>query len=462
VARRAIRQRLSIIILLGVLTAVLSLVALMRALSAMSRTLRVERAREAVTEEVDRLARLEPSSDSLALPPATTHVGLRGGWVRTPDEASRVVGLPPAWRSPLRQTLAAAAETGDTAISEADLGSASLVLAAKQGQDGTLAWTAYPVPQAQLLAQLRWAIAALAGATVLLVTTMVWGAFSFRRSTMELHRTLVALGRDLTTMVPEPSIAELGGIADGIRRLAADLQTSRQATERLLRELAQKERLAALGRVAAGVAHEVRNPLASIKLRLDLTAASPALPDAARGAIATASGEIARLDRLVGDLLLVAGQKIGPRTAVGLGELVRARVDALAPWTSARRVDVRVDGDAVAHADPDSVARAVDNLLRNAVEASPAGATVRARIVEAARQVEVQVEDAGGGVEPARVDELFEPFFTTKAEGTGLGLAISRAIARAHGGDVVYGRSGETTRFSLTLPRSAAPVEAAA
>src|SRR5262249_53697140 len=82
VARRAIRQRLSIIILLGVLTAALSLVALIRALSAMSRTLRLERAREGVVEEVDRLARMEPSADALALPPATSHVGLGVGWVR--------------------------------------------------------------------------------------------------------------------------------------------------------------------------------------------------------------------------------------------------------------------------------------------------------------------------------------------------------------------------------------------
>src|SRR5262249_13761417 len=159
----------------------------------------------------------------------------------------------------------------------------------------------------------RWISVALAAAMGLLVLTTVWGVFTFRRSTSSLHATLGALGKDLSTPVPQPRVAELTGIADGVRRMAAGLLASREDAGRLARELAQKERLAALGRVAAGVAHEVRNPLASIKLRLDLTAATAALPDATRKAIEAASQEIARLDRLVGDLLLVAGKKVGPR-----------------------------------------------------------------------------------------------------------------------------------------------------
>jgi signal transduction histidine kinase len=73
--------------------------------------------------------------------------------------------------------------------------------------------------------------------------------------------------------------------------------------------------------------------------------------------------------------------------------------------------------------------------------------------METTEAVEVRVEDHGPGVEPTRQGELFEPFFTTKAEGSGLGLAISRAIARAHGGDLTYARTGAVTRFSLSLPR---------
>ena len=90
------------------------------------------------------------------------------------------------------------------------------------------------------------------------------------------------------------------------------------------------------------------------------------------------------------------------------------------------------------------MARALDNLLRNAVEASPDGGTSRATVDDDGDAVRVRVQDTGAGVPAGRVGELFEPFFTTKPEGTGLGLAISRAIARAHGGDVIYARDGQT------------------
>jgi signal transduction histidine kinase len=140
---------------------------------------------------------------------------------------------------------------------------------------------------------------------------------------------------------------------------------------------------------------------------------------------------------------------------VNVGALLRERVEALAPWAELRRVTIRAAGDGGATADPDALGRAIDNLLRNAVEASPAGAAVEAVTVADGAYVIVAVEDRGEGVPARRASELFEPFFTTKAEGTGLGLAMSRAIARAHGGDVVYARAGDVTRFELTIPAAA-------
>jgi signal transduction histidine kinase len=94
----------------------------------------------------------------------------------------------------------------------------------------------------------------------------------------------------------------------------------------------------------------------------------------------------------------------------------------------------------------------LDNLLRNAVQASPPGAEVIVRTRTTDGGAVVEVEDRGAGVPPDRVSELLEPFFTTRAEGTGLGLAMSRAVAEAHGGTLRYVRDGGTTRFTLTIP----------
>lgn len=450
-----IRHRLLSIVLLGVVTSALSLFALERALST-SMSVRIQRGHDIVSAEVDRLATTKPSTGALQSGSITTYLGVRGGWVAGAAELTDAPGLPPAWRPALADAIARARAAHGRALGDEVEGPNTVVFAAAPAEAGGFAWVAYLVVPLQALSTWRLITVALAIATALLVFTAVWATLAFRRSAAALHGTLTALGKDLTVPVPTPRAAELGGIADGIRAMARDLSASREATERLGLELAQRERLAALGRVAAGVAHEVRNPLASIKLRLDLTAAGE-LPDGARKAVAAASAEIARLDRLVSDLLLVAGNKLGPRRAVDLGDLARARVEALRPWAALRGVQLRADGGGDVDVDGESVARALDNLLRNAVEAAPAGSAVDVRVVGTANgPTVVDVEDRGTGVEPARAAELFEPFFTTKAEGTGLGLAISRAIARAHGGDVTYVRAGAVTRFSLSLPRAQA------
>jgi signal transduction histidine kinase len=435
-----IRYRLLTVILIGVLTSALSLIALVRVLS-VTAVQRRERAQQAVRQELDRLAAAGPAgaAEILAAPPALTLIGLRGGvWdgktplAATSGQRELFPGLPPDWRPVLVQALSASAAGRDHAVVEQALGGGLLIVAAAPPAlpGRGVVWVGYLVPPAHYWHFWLTIVILLAAATALLFSIAVWAVVSFERSASE--------------------------------------------QERLSHELSQKERLAALGRVVAGVAHEVRNPLASIKLRLDLAAAgagSQLVPPVAQ-AITHASSEIARLDRLVADLLVISGRQVGPRARASLGALIRARTEALLPWAQSRGISFEAHGDAAAVIETEKVGRALDNLLRNAVEASPRGATVRAEVVETADAFLLRVEDDGPGV--PRSDELFEPFFTTKSDGTGLGLAISRAIARAHGGDLTYSRierahsgegAGAATRFELRLGKSspdAAAIEDAA
>jgi signal transduction histidine kinase len=467
-----IRHRLLTVVFLGVITSGLSLVALVRMLSTAT-VQRIERGRDNVDDEAERLAAVgasppEARRSVLFETPRSQSLGMRGGYV---DRTSvREAAMPQAWHATVDAAVDRAARTGAPVVSEGPLPDGTLVVSVHPTGDGTLAWAANPVRSPPYLDNWRWIVVALSLVTLLLVVTAVHAVITLRSSAAALNASLVSLAQDLSAPVPRPPVRELSDIADGIAVLAHSLRQARDTEERLGQELAQQQRLAALGRVVAGVAHEVRNPLASIKLRLDLAVAGSAgLPAPVEQAVSHASSEIARLDRLVADLLLVAGRSLGPQRRTPLGALVRDRVAALAPWAQLRRVEVAVEvegpADVVLAIDPDSVSRAFDNLLRNAVEASPAGGTVRVGVGYGPGQGEAQgarirVEDRGAGVAGSREAELFEPFFTTKADGTGLGLAISRAIARAHGGDVVYTREGAVTRFELTLPRRAPRAEA--
>ncbi|HVY47885.1 MAG TPA: ATP-binding protein, partial [Minicystis sp.] len=117
-----------------------------------------------------------------------------------------------------------------------------------------------------------------------------------------------------------------------------------------------------------------------------------------------------------------------------------------------KRVTLARAGSALVSSEPDAVDAALDNLLRNAIDASPEGGEVRVRIARVEGAVTLDVEDDGPGIPEARRNELFEPFFTTKADGTGLGLWMSRLLLEARGASLRYDRVGEATRMRIEFP----------
>ncbi len=226
--------------------------------------------------------------------------------------------------------------------------------------------------------------------------------------------------------------------------------------QRLREQLGHSEKLAALGRLVSGVAHELNNPLAGISALAQALILDEPLDDGSRRVVESIRTEATRAAQIVTDLLAFARQRPLRRTELDLAELVREVISAngerLGRWT----VDFPVELPA-AHADPDQIRQVVLNLLSNgahAMRATGASGTVRGWVEGSA--VMLEVLDGGPGIPPDVMARIFEPFFTTKpvGEGTGLGLSISHGIIRAHGGDIrAENRPGGGARLWFELPR---------
>jgi len=249
------------------------------------------------------------------------------------------------------------------------------------------------------------------------------------------------------------------------------LQQSHEALEtevaRLRRQLASKDaqlqrsrRLSALGEMAAGIAHEVRNPLAAIQLYADMARgdiADAGLGDSdAADAMSRIITAVRGLSGIVNDVLSFARQPEPDRRRVAAAEVLRRAVDAHRPAIEAAGVGVALDADpdAALDADPEMLHQAVLNLVRNAVQAMSEAAGGRSMSLSARRDgesVTLAVRDAGPGIDADAVDRIFNPFFTTRNTGTGLGLAIVHRIVEVHGGTVTVFNDGGAV-FELTLP----------
>jgi signal transduction histidine kinase len=243
--------------------------------------------------------------------------------------------------------------------------------------------------------------------------------------------------------------------ADLIRAQINELAASRE-------RLVQSEKLAALGTLAAAIAHEVRNPLAVIRSAAQsMGEAAPAEAGETRRACRFMMEEADRLASLVNSLLAFARPARLSAQAVAAAELFdRALLLARGELESRQvRIERRESPpNAVASADPNLITQVLAGLLTNAAQAAPIGGEVRIECRAEASTVELAVEDSGPGVPAALRDRIFEPFFTTRASGVGLGLAIARQITEAHGGSIRLGESSSGgARFSVILPRAAVP-----
>jgi signal transduction histidine kinase len=209
--------------------------------------------------------------------------------------------------------------------------------------------------------------------------------------------------------------------------------------------------------MAAGGAHEIRNPIAAARLQGENGLAGNEAR--CRAAIGDMLAQIDRLDSLVAELLAMT-QRVDPRFAlVDITAFLGARAAAWEVTASARHITVSAGLEpGTVLLDPDMVGRILDNLLVNAIRHAPDGGKVTLTANHGPDGLTITVEDTGQGVPPYLAARLFEPFVTGRAEGTGLGLAIARALANAHGGRLELRRAGgdapgEGAMFALYLPQ---------
>ena len=273
-------------------------------------------------------------------------------------------------------------------------------------------------------------------------------------------REMAATG-DLTRRIAPPPSGGLWEDEDA-RLLATTFNTMTDSIARFQREAAQRERLSSLGRLSTVVAHEIRNPLMIIKTALRSLRGTSVKPTDVRTAVADIEEEIARLNRLVSEVLDFAKPIKFERAPADLNALCEDAARA-AGSSDAALIPIRLDldpGVSTIITDAERLRLALVNILtnaRHAVAARDGGGTVhdpiRLRTRRLGNRIAIDVRDQGMGIAPDDLARAFDPYFTTRRTGTGLGLAISRNIIEGLGGTIAMSsRQGEGTEVRIELP----------
>ncbi len=266
---------------------------------------------------------------------------------------------------------------------------------------------------------------------------------------------LLALDAASASLTPDAR-SIIGLLADQVA-IAIDDSRLMEENLRLERELAQRERLAALGRMAATVAHEIKNPLSAIKSIAQVMREDESLRNEYERDLGLIVGETDRLSQSVTQLLSFARKESPAAQPLSVDELLRSVVDLFR--ASAREQGVVLDCDVKIEAElagrsVSALRDALSNLLLNALQATPQGGKVELIAAPADGELLISVQDSGSGVPADLRERIWEPFFTTRQRGTGLGLAIVRKRLQEVGGSasLAFSRNGRGALFHLRLP----------
>lgn len=262
--------------------------------------------------------------------------------------------------------------------------------------------------------------------------------------------------------VPIKGPEEVSALAKTFNEMLTVLRRSRELEEQLQRS----ERSAVIGRLASGIAHEIRNPLNFINLSIDhlretFGPANEAQRAQYKHILTTIKDELARLNRLVSDFLSYgrpAKLKLRELDALTLVEEVRDLVKAKADEQGVK-ITIESEGNGEGNgtrlnADPEQLKTCFSNLMINAIQAMPGGGELEVGLFPSNDQLEIEITDTGTGILPESLEQIFEPYYSTKETGIGLGLPLTKKIIEEHGGQIsVESEVGLGTTFIVSLPR---------
>jgi two-component system sensor histidine kinase PilS (NtrC family) len=284
------------------------------------------------------------------------------------------------------------------------------------------------------------------------------------RSKVRRHTFLAVQEINGETKHLELNVSDLKGL-DSIPRgrlvVFQDVTQIRKMEERV--RLSEKQ--AAFVRIAAGMAHEIRNPLAAIRGATELLSQTSKAPDLEKRLMGIVIRESDRLNALLGDFLLTVGSRQSNRARIMLTDVVEDTIHLFSQEPRVAKgfkVETKISKGVEVEGDPTRLKQALWNLLTNALEADPDHGAVRVTLeteVDTNSAV-ISVHDRGCGIPPEIMTRIFEPFTTTKEKGTGLGLSLVLSVVEAHNGTVEVESTPETgTKFTVRLPLAPADAD---
>ncbi len=249
-------------------------------------------------------------------------------------------------------------------------------------------------------------------------------------------------------------------------RTATELQRAYAELRQTFEQLLQAERLTSLGELSAAVVHEVRNPLASIRGAVEIIEDEIPLDSPRREFALIAKREVDRLENLVGEFLRFAKPPRPATAPADLNEIVRSVAKLIEQRADAQNVRIELETSSdlpLLAIDAEQIKQVLLNLTINALQAmakEKSGQLIlRTNLEETGKAAYIEVEDNGGGVDPAIAARIFDPFFTTRDDGIGLGLSVAYKITARHGGTLTVSNGAHGAIFRILLPRSSAVSE---